>query len=98
VDFFFDEVEGIFPSLANLAHIHVEGLMTIGRLEPDAEAARQEFRALRTLRDRLAQVAPPQMDLRELSMGMSHDFPVAIEEGATMVRVGSRLFGLRHTV
>ncbi len=82
--------------LAKLAHIHVEGLMTIGRLEPDVEAARAEFIAMRTLRDRLARVAPPQLALRELSMGMSHDFPVAIEEGATMVRVGSRLFGPRH--
>ncbi len=96
--FFFDKVEGVFPSLAKLAHIHVEGLMTIGRLEPDVEAARQEFIALRTLRERLVQVAPPQMDLRELSMGMSHDFLVAIEEGATMVRVGSRLFGPRQAV
>ena len=94
--FFFDKVEGVFPALANLAHIHVTGLMTIGRLDPDVDAARKEFIAMRTLRERLAQVAPPPMDLRELSMGMSHDFAVAIEEGATIVRVGSRLFGSRQ--
>ncbi len=87
--FFFDKVEGVFPSLANLTHIQVEGLMTIGRLEPDIEAARGEFIAMRELRERLARVAPPEIHLRELSMGMSHDFVLAIEEGATMVRVGS---------
>jgi len=93
--FFVEKVEGVLTLLAKLAHIHIEGLMTIGRLEPDIEAARQEFIALRMLSDRLATVAPPQVALRELSMGMSHDFSVAIEEGATMVRVGSRLFGPR---
>ena len=95
--FFFDEVAGVLPTLANLAHIHVEGLMTIGRLEPDAKAARGDFIALRNLLAQLQQVAPSGMNLYELSMGMSHDFPVAIEEGATMVRVGSRLFGPRHS-
>lgn len=95
--FFFDEVEGVLPRLANLAHIRVEGLMTIGRLEPDPEAARADFLAMRKLQERLQQQVPPEIHLRELSMGMSHDFPVAVEEGATMVRVGSRLFGPRHT-
>ncbi|MHB9022867.1 MAG: YggS family pyridoxal phosphate-dependent enzyme [Armatimonadota bacterium] len=93
--FFSGEVEGVLPRMANLAHIRVEGLMTIGRFEPDPEAARGEFRALRELRDRLHAAAPPGVQLDELSMGMSHDFPVAIEEGATIVRVGSRLFGPR---
>jgi pyridoxal phosphate enzyme (YggS family) len=97
------EKSGIFPEntagtlaeLANLAHIQVTGLMTIGRFEPDPEAARTEFAALRALRDRLRGDVPPGIGLDELSMGMSHDFAVAIEEGATIVRVGSRLFGPR---
>ena len=72
--------------------------MTIGRFDPDPEAARPEFIALRTLRDRLRQVAPPPIRLDELSMGMSHDFTIAIEEGATIVRVGSRLFGPRQSI
>ncbi|HOF89238.1 MAG TPA: YggS family pyridoxal phosphate-dependent enzyme [Armatimonadota bacterium] len=89
-------VEGVLATLAKLAHIQVRGLMTIGRFVPDPEAARAEFRALRELRDALRAVAPPTVELEELSMGMSHDFAVAIEEGATIVRVGSRLFGPRH--
>lgn len=93
--FFPQAVEGVLPALANLAHIRVSGLMAIGRFEPDPEAARTEFQALRALRDRLAPHCPLPIRLTELSMGMSHDFPVAIEEGATMVRVGSRLFGPR---
>ncbi|OPZ85580.1 MAG: hypothetical protein BWY76_01354 [bacterium ADurb.Bin429] len=91
-----ENVEGVLISLAKLAHIQVRGLMTIGRFDPDPEAARAEFRALRELRDALRAVAPPTVELEELSMGMSHDFAVAIEEGATIVRVGSRLFGSRH--
>jgi len=93
--FIFDEVEGLLLCLANLTHIQVNGLMTIGRFDPDPEAARREFIALRALRDRLRTQAPPGIRLDDLSMGMSHDFTVAIEEGATLVRVGSRLFGSR---
>jgi len=92
---FSDDVEGVLLRLANLANIQVSGLMTIGRFEPDPNAAREEFCAMRALRDRLRPVAPPSIRLDELSMGMSHDFPVAVEEGATIVRVGSRLFGPR---
>jgi pyridoxal phosphate enzyme (YggS family) len=90
-----EDVEGFLAATANLAHIQVTGLMTIGRFEPDVEAARGEFIAMRELRERMRRVAPPTVSLDELSMGMSHDFAVAIEEGATIVRVGSRLFGAR---
>lgn len=90
-----EKIEGIIPVLANLAHIRVNGLMTIGRFDPDPEAARADFAALRALRDRLRRIAPPHIALDDLSMGMSHDFAVAVEEGATIVRVGSRLFGSR---
>lgn len=90
-----EEAEGVLLRLANLTHIQVNGLMMIGRFEPAPEAARQEFIALRTLRDRLQPSMPPNIRLDDLSMGMSHDFAIAIEEGATMVRVGSRLFGPR---
>jgi hypothetical protein len=65
----------------------LEGLMTIPRAEDDPERSRAAFRALRELGMRF--------DLRELSMGMSHDFEVAIEEGATIVRVGTAIFGQR---
>ncbi len=93
--FFSTQVEGELIRLANLSHIQVNGLMAIGRFDPDVEAAREDFIALRMLRDRLRRVQPPGISLDELSMGMSHDFAIAIEEGATMVRVGSRLFGQR---
>jgi PLP dependent protein len=61
-------------------------------LEGDLDAARRDFAALRQLRDRLRPRFPPEVALDELSMGMSGDFEAAIEEGATMVRVGSALF------
>ena len=60
----------------------------------DADAARPVFRALRQLRDELA-VRCPQVEWRHLSMGMTNDFEVAIEEGATIIRVGSAIFGAR---
>jgi uncharacterized pyridoxal phosphate-containing UPF0001 family protein len=66
--------------------------MGMAALEGGLEAARRDFAALRTLRDRLRRSCPADVTLDELSMGMSGDFPVAIEEGATIVRVGSALF------
>lgn len=73
--------------------LELDGLMTIGRLAEDPEAARGDFRRLCELRDRLQQeLARP---LHELSMGMSGDLEVAVEEGATLVRVGSAVFGAR---
>ncbi|MBO9384511.1 MAG: alanine racemase, partial [Roseiflexus sp.] len=77
-----------------LPHLDVRGLMTIAPWVPDPEAARPVFRATRRLRDALAQrfpIAP----WRDLSMGMTDDFEVAIEEGATIVRIGRAIFGER---
>ena len=87
--------ETIEPALAELAgyqNLAVRGLMCMASLEGDLDAARREFAALRELRDRLRGHCPPGITLDELSMGMSRDFEVAIEEGATIVRVGSALF------
>ena len=78
-----------------LPALRVRGLMTIPPYDMDPEAARGVFVALRLLRDRLA-VRWPQTDWHQLSMGMSHDFEVAIEEGATIVRVGTAVFGVRE--
>jgi hypothetical protein len=61
----------------------------------DPEQARPYFRRLRLLRDRLVENGVPESQLRDLSMGMSHDFEVAIQEGATLVRVGTAIFGKR---
>lgn len=86
------EIEPLLPQIATLAHIRVLGLMTMAALEGGSERARRDFAALRDLRDRLKENCPPEITLGELSMGMSDDFEVAIEEGATMIRVGSALF------
>lgn len=87
-----EEVRRLLPRLADFAHIKVAGLMTMAPLEGGESAARQAFAKLRTLRDQLAAEAPPNVTLAELSMGMSGDFPAAIAEGATLVRIGSTLF------
>jgi pyridoxal phosphate enzyme (YggS family) len=86
------ELEPVLGQIAGRSHTAVRGLMTMAALEGGAERARRDFSALRELRDRLAPHSPPGVSLEELSMGMSEDFEVAIEEGATMVRVGSALF------
>ncbi len=82
----------VLERLPNYPHVAVRGLMTMARLEGGPEAARADFAALRELRDRLKQQFGAAVCLDELSMGMSGDFEVAIEEGATMVRIGSALF------
>jgi pyridoxal phosphate enzyme (YggS family) len=86
------EIEPLLPHFASLPNITVSGLMTMAARAGDADRTRREFAALRELRDRLAAVCPPEISLRELSMGMSGDYEVAIEERATIVRVGSALF------
>jgi pyridoxal phosphate enzyme (YggS family) len=86
-------IEREIDALLTLPRVQVEGLMTIAPYADDPEASRPYFRALRELRDRLEKQAG--VPLPRLSMGMSGDFEVAIEEGATLVRVGSAIFGSR---
>jgi hypothetical protein len=78
------------PTLKNLT---IRGCMTVPPFTPDPEGARDCFRRLRELRDRMRESSG--LELPELSMGMSHDFEVAIEEGSTCVRVGTAIFGAR---
>jgi len=88
-----DELRTAFPALAKLPHLRIRGLMTMAPYSDNPEDARPVFRALRELRDGLQSAhAHP---LPELSMGMSGDFEPAIEEGATLVRIGSSIFGAR---
>jgi pyridoxal phosphate enzyme (YggS family) len=87
-----DEVEPLFPEIIKQTSVRVMGLMTMAALEGGADRARRDFAALRTLRDQLAPKCRANISLNELSMGMSGDYEVAIEEGATIVRVGSALF------
>lgn len=82
------------PHLATLGHLRIEGLMTMAPFVDDAEQARPVFRRLRELRDELAALYPA-VGLHHLSMGMTNDFTVAIEEGATIVRIGTAIFGSR---
>jgi pyridoxal phosphate enzyme (YggS family) len=78
-----------------LPHIHVDGLMTIAPLVEDPEQVRPVFRELRLLRDRL-RADLPQCSWQHLSMGMTSDYSIAIEEGATIVRIGRAIFGDRQ--
>jgi len=87
-----DEVEPLLPEAAALEHVEIRGLMCMAGLEGGLDAARRDFAALRELRQRLVPNCPFGICLVELSMGMSADYQVAVEEGATIVRVGSALF------
>ena len=82
-------------SLNGLEHLDIRGLMAIPPPTPTAEDARPYFRQLRTLAQTLTARGYRNINMQELSMGMSHDYPVAIEEGATYVRVGTAIFGAR---
>ena len=90
-----DQLPAIFEQAGRCRAAKVAGLMLLPPLAENPEDARPWFRQLRELRDHLASDGVPASCLRELSMGMSHDFEVAIEEGATMVRVGSAIFGTK---
>ena len=86
------ELRSQWDAFQAVPNVEIAGLMTMAPLAADAEAARPVFRELRQLRDDLAARSAPHRTLTELSMGMSGDFAIAIEEGATLVRIGSRLF------
>jgi len=90
------ELLGLLGEVAQLPHLRVVGLMTMPPFFDDPEGARPYFRALRALSLEVEQAGIPGVEMRELSMGMSGDFEAAIEEGATLVRVGSALFGERE--
>ena len=86
------DLPAALEKIARLPGLEVRGLMTMASLEGGGDAARRDFAALRELRDEQLSCCPPGASLAELSMGMSGDFEIAVEEGATMVRVGSALF------
>jgi pyridoxal phosphate enzyme (YggS family) len=88
-----DKLRDEMEELLALPRLSIEGLMTIPPLAEQAEASRKHFVQLRELRDRLQ--TDFQVDLAQLSMGMTQDFPIAVEEGATLVRVGTAIFGER---
>lgn len=89
------EAVDLVRQVAALPHLRVRGLMTMPPFFDDPEAARPFFSQLRRLAEQIRAAAIPAVQLDELSMGMSGDFEVAIEEGATLVRVGTAIFGER---
>jgi pyridoxal phosphate enzyme (YggS family) len=92
-----EQAMALLAGLGTCAALRVEGLMTMPPPGPSAEAARPYFRQTRELLERLRAAAPANAPLQALSMGMSDDFTVAIEEGATLVRIGRALLGDRRT-
>ncbi len=89
------ELESVLHAAPRFDHLKIRGLMTIPPFTDDPEGARHYFRKLREVRDQIAGRKLPGVNMDVLSMGMSHDFEVAIEEGATCVRVGTAIFGER---
>ena len=90
------ELASIFEAAKTMSAARVVGLMLLPPVVDEPDAARPYFRDLQRIRDSLLAKGVPDSMVRELSMGMSHDFEVAIEEGATMVRVGTAIFGARR--
>jgi pyridoxal phosphate enzyme (YggS family) len=93
-----EQVPAFLRSIAPLEALRIRGLMALPPYYEDPERVRPHFRLLAAILEQLRQVASNPEELSELSMGMSHDFEVAIEEGATLVRVGTALFGERAAV
>jgi pyridoxal phosphate enzyme (YggS family) len=89
------ELDNLLRAAPQLANLRIRGLMTVPPFTEDPEGARPYFRLLRDLRDQIAARTLPAIQMDVLSMGMSHDFEVAIEEGSTCVRVGTAIFGIR---
>jgi len=90
--------ENLIPllrSVCSLSHLRVLGLMAIPPFFAKAEEARPQFRKLRELAAEVSALGIPNLEMTHLSMGMSHDFEIAIEEGATLVRIGTAIFGSR---
>ncbi|MBN2217637.1 MAG: YggS family pyridoxal phosphate-dependent enzyme [Pirellulales bacterium] len=86
------DVEPLVETLERFPHVEPRGLMAMSSIEGGSDRVRADFAAVRELRDRIQKNCPDGVNLAELSMGMSGDFEVAVEEGATIVRIGSALF------
>ncbi len=91
-----DELEQILQGAPQWDKLRIRGLMTVPPYTDDAEGSRPYFRQLRQIRDRITERVLPRIEMAVLSMGMSHDFEIAVEEEATCVRVGTAIFGSRR--
>lgn len=92
-----EDLDDLLRAASWLDHLTFRGLMTVPPFTEDPQQARPHFRKLRELRDRIASRKLPAVEMDVLSMGMSHDLEVAIEEGSTCVRIGTAIFGERHS-
>jgi len=90
-----EETMTLIQSMAGMGNLKVQGLMTLPPYDEDPEKFRWVFRRLREMRDRIHQTGIPGVRMTHLSMGMSHDFETAVEEGATLIRIGTAIFGER---
>jgi len=90
-----ERAEGLVRELAAFRNLRVEGLMTMGPFEGNPEDARPYFRETRAVFEALRALAIPGVSMSRLSMGMTNSYRVALEEGATMVRIGTKIFGAR---
>lgn len=91
-----EELQNIMEALEPLAHIKITGFMGMASFSSDVNVVRKEFNSLKVLFDTYKQITKPNFQLQHLSMGMSGDYQLALEEGSTMVRIGSLLFGARN--
>ena len=91
-----EEAMGLVKEIASLSNVKVKGLMTIAPPVEHPEDARGYFKEMKTVFEEIKAASIPNVEMKELSMGMTGDFEVAIEEGATMVRVGTAIFGERN--
>ncbi len=85
------------PAVAEMTHVKILGLMGMATNTPNEDQVREEFKGLKVLFDQIsASATPNNIEMKELSMGMSGDYPIAVQEGSTLVRVGSAIFGARN--
>lgn len=89
------ELINLVHRVAKLEHLRIKGLMALPPWQADPEEVRPYFRQLRQLAEQINTLGLPNVTMQELSMGMSHDYEVAIEEGATLIRIGTAIFGAR---
>ncbi len=90
-----EETFNFIRQFEHLENLRIEGLMTIGKLTDDKTEIRTCFRMLKKLFDDVRKLHLPFLNMKHLSMGMTDDFPIALEEGATIIRIGSAIFGRR---
>ncbi len=93
-----EQLEPLVRAIAELPHLNIKGLMCLPPHDDDAERVRPYFRRLRELSDQITALHIDGVSMQELSMGMSGDFEIAVEEGATLVRVGTAIFGARKSM